>query len=269
MNDAVPATIRTFQPAGSDGLGNVLLEVEEGQAHYLLKLYRRHFSRWQEIIEPVGARLLLGTTGRDAQSRYANEQRCLALWAREGFDVPQIFPDKPLPKGVEPPALWMTFYPGELLSAAIADPARAWKEKRSLLRQLGDAMGRRHRRALETQQPLLCQKHGSIIHILLCEGRLLSFDLEGSFRPGFPVIEALTQELSGVLRSIAKRTGDRTDDAFRAFVEGYPDRGLLREIAHWGVHGKTLRRRLTRWQDRRRRKHQGKTAVLAQLLELL
>jgi hypothetical protein len=115
----------------------------------------------------------------------------------------------------------------------------------------------------------LIQKHGSIVHTLLYQGRMITIDLEGSFQPGFDLIEALGQELAGYLRSIAKRSEGRVDEAFQAFIDGYPSRELLKKVTYWSAYGKSLRRTLTRWSDQRKRSQNSKTEVMARLHNLL
>jgi len=260
--------ITLFMGAGSDGLGNLMYKVREGDTEYLLKLYRLRWQRWQEFTEPLAARFIVGTSGRDIRSRHTTERTCLTLWASEGFDVPRIF-DKPLPEGFDPPALWMEYCPGRLLADLLSDEAVPWEEKAAHLKRLGQELGRRHQRAIERSEPLLIQKHGSIVHTLLYQDRMITIDLEGSFKPGFDLIEALGQELAGYLRSIAKRSEGCVDEAFQALIDGYPSQELLKQVTYWGAYGKSLRRTVTRWSDQRKRNQHSKTEVMARLHNLL
>ena len=98
---------------------------------------------------------------------------------------------------------------------------------------------------------------------------MITIDLEGSFQPGFDLIEALGQELAGYLRSIAKRSEGRVDEAFQSLIDGYPSRDLLKKVTYWSAYGKSLRRALTRWSDQRRRSQNSKTEVMARLHDLL
>ncbi len=257
-----------FQGTGSDGLGNLIYKVCEGNSEYLIKLYRPRWRGWQEFTEPLFARLVIGTTGRDTRSRHATERAALTLWAREGFDVPRIY-DKPLPPNLDPPALWMEFCPGPLLADILCDETVSWEEKARQLTRLGKESGRRHQRAVELAEPLLIQKHGSIVHTLLYQDRMVTIDLEGSFQPGFDLTEALAQELSGYLRSIAKHSGENADQAFQAFIHGYPSHELLKKITHWGAFGKSLRRSITRWSDQRKRSENSKTEVMERVHNML
>ncbi len=265
---ADPQDLILLQGPGPDGLGNLIYRRGEGESARVLKLYRRRWPRWQEWTEAAVSRLFLGTTARTARARYETERRCLDLWAREGFDVFRRF-DDPLPLGSDPPGLWLEYCPGKLLLDLLRDAAAPWGEKLGLIGRMGEAMGRRHERAEALGEPLLVQKHGTTEHILLYRGRMITVDLEGSFRSGFPILEALAQELSGYLRSVAKNSGGLDHEALERFAAGYPSKDLLRRIAAWAVHGRGLHRRITRFQDRRRRSEHGKTEVLARVLEII
>lgn len=252
----------------ADGRGNTILRFEEGKDVFALKLYRRRWPLWQEYTAGLISRMFHGKTGRSAGTRFKTERKNLEIWSLHGFDVFQHF-DKPLPEGIDPPGLWLEYCPGRILSELLRDGNTPWEEKRQLLYRLGETVGRRHLRAMKLSEPLLVQEHPTTDHILLYKDRMITFDLEGAFLPGFPLREALAQELSGYLRSIARNTGERLDEAIQSLAEGYPSKDLLRKTAEWGVSGGTVLRRLKRLQDRRRRPLLGKTEMLRRLLGLL
>ena len=268
LSDVSTVQLSILQTPDADGRGNVLFLCEDGPEALVLKAYRRRWSRWQDYSEALVSRLLLRTTGRCAGARWRTELSANRLWAQHGFDVFRIV-DKPLPRNISPPATWFEYCPGRVLRDLIRDQDVFWEEKMVLLRRLGSEMGRRHSLAMELQEPLLIQKHGTLEHVMISDERMITFDLEGSFRPGFDLLEALAQELSGYLRSIAKTTGDLCENSFKALASGYEDQDLLKKVVDWGVNGKTLYRHFTRRQDRRRRPINGKVAALDLLHRLL
>ena len=259
--------LKLLQGPGPDGRGNWIYLREDGAGSRVLKLYRRRSSRVQERSEALFS-WVAGTTARTASARYRTERDGLDLWAREGFDVFRRC-DEPLPAGAAPPGIWLEYCPGTLLLDVLRDPETQFEEKLALLTRLGRVLGERHARAVEACEPRLAQKHGTTEHILLWRDRMITVDLEGSFRPGFPVLEALVQELAGYLRSVAKHTAPRHDEAFTALVRGYPSPELLRKIAHWAVEGRSLYRRLARRQDRQKRSEHSKTEVMERILRLV
>lgn len=260
--------ITILQEPGSDGLGNIIRKYEGPQGTWILKQYRRRWSRWQEFTESIVARWVLGVTGGSSRSRYEAEKRSLEVWSAEGFDVLRRI-DAPLPDEIIGSALWLEYCPGRTLTKILIDESVPWSEKCALLERLGGELCRRHGRARALDEPLLVQKHGTTNHVLLFEDRMITIDLEGAYRPGFPLREALTREFSGYLRALAQRLPDRVDDAFRCLIASYEDRDRLRELAEWGVHGKSHYRYFTRRQDRKRRAVHSKTDVLRRLLTLL
>jgi hypothetical protein len=248
------------------GRGNLLIRVPTEQGDRVLKLYRRRRSVFNQALSSFSNALIEGKRSPGPRSRCETERQCLDLWARYGFDVFRRI-DEPLPDGVELPGLWIEYCSGRTLKSLLLDAKLEWPVKRAAIRRLAGMLGRRHRKALDLDEILLVQEHSGAKHVFLSGDRMITFDLEGAFQPGFPLREALTQDLAGYLRSILRCASDRVEDALEAFVEGYRDPELLRELAHWGVHGRNLFRVLKRVLDRRRRPSFAKTDVLQMLLE--
>jgi hypothetical protein len=246
------------------GLGNLSYRVSGPAGTYLLKLYRRRWGRLQELIEPWYSRYVLRRTSGTAEHRFRSERDNLAVWRREGFDVCRSF-DLPLPRGIDPPALWLEYVPGRLLLDALADPDMAWGEKAEYLAALSRELGRRHARALATGERRLLQKHGTASHVMLYGSRLITFDLEGAYLPGHALDAALVRELAGYLRSFLHALRDRVDDGIEAFAAAYPEPALLRDALDHRLLGRSVLRRLARYRDRRRRGEGSKFGLLARL----
>lgn len=256
-----------FMAPREDGLGNLMYKVTDPDATYLLKLYRRRWDRLQSLVEPWFARYLHRRTSGGPHARFESERDNINLWAHEGFDVCRLF-DRPLPAGLEGPGLWMEYCPGRSLTSVLQDGSVSWDEKVEQLSAMAGEMSRRHARAVATGERRLLQKHGTADHILLFKDRRITIDLEGAFLPGYRMEEALVRELSGYLRSL-RVLGERLDDGIDAFIAAYPERDLLRGAVSWGLHGTSLSRRLTRFQDQRRRGAHSKTRLLARLKDRL
>lgn len=247
----------------ANGLGNAMYKVTGPEGTCLLKLYRRRWNRLQSLSESLYARYVHRRTSGRPQARFESERDNIAAWAREGFDVCRLF-DRPLPDGVQGPALFMEYCPGRPLTEVLRDTSVAWHNKVDHISALASEMSRRHQRAVATGNRRLLQKHGTTDHILLFEDRRITIDLEGAFLPSYRMEEALVRELSGYLRSF-RVLGDRLDDGMDIFITAYADRKLLHHVVHWGLHGTSLFRRLSRLQDRRRRGASSKTNLLARL----
>ena len=264
----IPAGAVVLSASGRGGRGNSILKIGEGEEAAILKVYRRRRSALREEAGELAARIFHRKRGVSVNVRHRNELEILQLWTGEGFDVPRRL-DRELPEGLDPPATWLEFIPGRLLSEILRDEGVPWEEKCSHLRRLGSEHDRRHALALDRKQPLLIQEKGSVKHVFIFKDRMTTFDFEQAFGPRFPLIEALAEELAGYLRSIAQLTGDRFDDGLEALLAGYADHGRLKKITDWGVSGGSLYRWAKRWQDSWRRPEHGKVAVLRQLGQFL
>ena len=261
--------MRVLQDSNPDGTSNRILLYGEGEGARVLKLFRRRSGAWREKFGAWWSRAGLRKVGFSMESRYETERRSLEAWRRHGFDVPRTFED-PLPEGVEGPGIWFEHLTGPLLSDVLADASVAWGRKRDLLRKLGAESDRRHAAAEGHQEPLLIQEHATVQHRFVEGERLVAFDFESGYDPGHPLLDAMTDEVSGMLRSVARFAGvDCIEAADGAYVEGYADRDRLRRIAELGVSGGGLRRKLRRFADRKRRGERSKSEVMERLLAIL
>jgi hypothetical protein len=259
----LPVGAELLQAKGKRGTGNILLLFRDPPPGLVLKLYRFRRSRFRETCKDFSQQRLEGKRGAHATARYETERQSLAVWMREGFGVvPPV--DQPLPEGVEPPAMWLEYCPGRTLDRVISDPAVGEADKQSVLGRLAASMTPRHARALELREPLLVQEHAALTHVFVHADQLLVFDLETGYRPGFPVLEALAQEVAGYARSVLKFGGTDGPALLEAFVSGYGDPGLLRRITDHALFTRSLVRRLKRWDDQRRRPL-SKTAAMKQV----
>jgi len=261
------ASPRLLQDVNRDGGGNRLLLYEIHGRPALLKHYRRRASSPREWVKALGYWLLERKRGVTARSRCAIERELLALWRREGFDVPARL-DLPLPPGFDPrSATWLEYCPGPTLRAFAGDRAQTLDMRERELARFAATLAARQRRALETGELGLVMKHASLQHVLLHAGRQVHVDFEGAHARGSDLTEALADELSGLVRSLLR--GVRRADRERlgaAFLAGHGDPVLLREIA-WRGAGTGIRRRVRRMADRWRRRRLSKHDALAWVVE--
>jgi hypothetical protein len=244
---------RVLQSGGRDpGYGNRLLLYEIEGRPALLKVYRRRRAVWRELARRFSYRFVEGRRGVTARQRRDQERTNLALWREQGFDVPALL-DHPLPPALAGEvALWLEYCPGPLLSQQLADRARPLGERCASVQRFARELARRQRRALEASEPRLVMSHATAKHVLLHGDRQVSFDLEASYAPGTPLLDALCDELAGCLRSVLRAAPDERDALGRAFLAGYGDDALLQRLADHGLRG-GLRRWLERRSDARRR----------------
>lgn len=255
--------LRLIQDGGRDDRGGNRLYVDETPGREaLLKVYRRRGTPLREAAKRFSYRFIERKRGVTPRERCALERRHLALWRAQGFDVPALL-ERPLPEGLSADtALWMELCPGPLLYRFVADRARSLDERGEQVERFARSLGERQGRTLELSELGLVMKHASIKHVLLHEGRQVSFDLEGAYADSWPLLDALADELGANLRSLLRVAAEDRDALGAAFLAGYGRREQLREIAAYGIRGGGLHRAVRRWADRRRRDFSEYDALL-------
>ena len=263
-----PEGAEILQAGGRGGTGNVLYLFRHTKPPLVLKVYRTRRSRLNEFLKNFSERNLEGKLGATAAIRHATEKRSIDLWSREGFDVVQRL-ERPLPAGLSLPALWLVYCPESVLWEVLRDRHLAVAMKLPLVGELGRSLSRRHTRAVELNEPLLVHEHGQVKHFFVQGDRLIAFDMEHGFKPGYPVVRAVARELSGIVYSLV-----RTDEAvagqfLRALAAGYANKTLLRQAVNEVTRGGGLVGSIRRWQERKRVSGHNKTRLMEQLGECL
>ncbi|OHB75347.1 MAG: hypothetical protein A2Z34_04870 [Planctomycetes bacterium RBG_16_59_8] len=259
---------RLLQQSREGGRGNVILVIGEGQGAKVLKIFRRRSSAFLEILGDFTSWFIHGKTGFSVRCRYETEKRTHDRWSRFGMPVLNRL-NIPVPPEAGGMAIWYEWCSGRRLSELMADDSIEWTKKDDLLEKLGSETGRRHDIAIREQEPLLVHEHSALKHFFVEGERLVGFDFEGGYGPRYALREAMADEFSGILRSIAQTTGDRYPEAFRSFARGYGNTDRLRGIAVWASSGGGIRRRLKRLRDFFLRDRFSKTVVLRRLAEML
>ncbi len=162
---AIPGGTLLQGPSHRGG-GNLLYVVDTAFGKRILKLYRRRRAKWREPWRNLG-QWMEGKRGVRPDDRCRTEREGLALWRREGFDVPAVFDDA-LPEGVEPPALWLEYCPGPSLFDLVRDPAVEPQRKCETVSRFASELSRRQARAVELGQPLLSHEHPSVFCTCWC-----------------------------------------------------------------------------------------------------
>lgn len=251
------SSLRVLQDGGRDDRpgGNLLLLDESRGREALLKVYRRRGTRGREAFKWMSYHLIERKRGVTARERCALERASLLLWRREGFDVPALL-DRPLPDGFESDtAQWMEYCPGRLLHDLVHDPGVPLHEREREVLRFAAGLARRQARAIESNEHALVMKHASIKHVLVHEGRQVSFDLESTYARSVPMLDALADELGAYVRSLLRVAPEEERARLgAAFFEGYEKKEQLAAIADFGLHGGGISRAVRRISDRRRRR---------------
>lgn len=257
MTEERVAGLRVLQDGGRDDRkgGNLLLLDDTPGREAFLKVYRRRGTSGRQASKWFSYRAIERKRGVTARERCALERSNLALWRAEGFDVPALL-DRPLPEGFSSDkALWMEYCPGPLLYHFVCDRDVPLLVRSEEVARFARTLGDRQGRALELEERGLVMKHASIKHVMLHQGRQVSFDLEGAYADSWPMLDALADELAANLRSLLRvAREDERDELGGTFVESYGRTSQLAAIADFGIRGGGLHRGVRRWADRRRRK---------------
>ena len=240
--------------------GNLLFRCAEPGGDVFVKVYRQRKSGWSDFWGDFSEHWFERKRGVRAARRCETEAAGLAIWRAAGFDVPRLL-ERERPSWIgDHPFVAMEFVDGPTLHQALEDPARPFAEKRGRVVQLARDHARRHRCALERSEVLLIHEHAMSRHVLVSADRLVTFDLEHAYRPGFPLPVAVAYELSSTLRSL-----ERVGTPFvEGFIEGYAERTILAESCRL-FRSSSLRWRLYRRYEARQRGAVSKTAAMERL----
>jgi len=229
----------TLLAAGKRGDGrHFVVRAQIGGRDLVVKLYGRKRDAVRDFLRDVGQRLLVGKSGVRAERRAATERRVLALWRREGFDVPELLEEVELPAEIVQPSVVMEYVPGRTLDAVVADPSIAIDEKRRVVTRLARELERRHARARALREPLLIQVHASLGHVLHVRAgetvgrsaasaapaseRLVTFDFEVAWTRRRGLEAMVRHEFTHYRDSLAKGSlPEERADLERAFADGY------------------------------------------------
>jgi len=263
-----PEGAEILQAGGRGGTGNILYLFRNEQPPAVLKVYRTRRSPLNEFLKDFSERNLEGKRGATAATRQATEKLSIDLWLREGFDVvPHV--ERPVPPEITLPASWLVYCSEPVLWDVLSDPQRAMKTKLPLVEALGGTLSRRHSRAVELNEPLLVHEHGHVKHFFAQGERLIAFDLEHGFKPGYSVIKAVARELSGIAYSLARADEAAAEQFLRALAAGYANKPLLKQAIAEATRGGGLVGKIRRWRERKWESSYDKTRAMEHLGEML
>jgi tRNA A-37 threonylcarbamoyl transferase component Bud32 len=264
-----PAHVQLVSGPGRSGYerGNLLFRSSEPGGDALLKVYRQRKSAWNDFWGDWAERWFERKRGVSAARRCETEAASLALWRAAGFDVPRLLPrERPRWIGAHP-FIAMEFIEGRTLHDVLFDPAVTPDQKEAWVARLAVDTSRRHRCALDRNEPLLVHEHAMSRHILVARERLVTFDFEHAYQPGFPVAVALALELASAVRSLW--VGERFEEPYvRVFVDAYSEREILAQSCRQ-FGSPSLGWRMYRWFERRHRGWRSKSEAMRRLTAMI
>jgi tRNA A-37 threonylcarbamoyl transferase component Bud32 len=254
--------------AREGGRGNRIWRVRTPGGVVLQKLYRERGGRLHALVRETGSRLRGGKSSTRAAGRRATEARLLALWSAAGCDVPADLSARH-PGLAREDTLVLEHVDGRLLSERLADDAEPEEARRALLAAWARDLGRRHGLALERREAALVHEHGGAQHVLVADGRLVTFDLENAFLPRADLVPLVAKEIAAALRSLARAAPGRFDAWLSAFADAYGRPDLLAAAVRHYLHPTGTVWRLAWWLDRLRERRRAREAGKFRVLEAL
>jgi hypothetical protein len=219
-----------------DGGQRVLKVTHEGMP-VVLKCYGMKRGRIKTLVRQFGSLFLVGKSSITAGSRCATEREALALWSREGFDVPRLLRVPEL-EGRADPCLVMEWIPGILMTEALREGGAPLPERIALVKRFSPLLCARHDRAVRLDEPRLLMENPTFDHVFVSGDRLVHFDLEIAFRKARDVERLVRRELVGFTWSMAKMSGAEFPALLEAMIARYPARHrfitVLEELKRYG-----------------------------------
>ncbi len=204
-----------------DGSHRVVKLVHEGEP-IVLKCYGLKRTLLQTVYRRVISSMLGLKSSTGINTRYKTERETLALWKKEGFDVPEmLFP--PLLTEIPQLCLAMEWIPGQTLAQAFKCEKTSLEHKQLLMKNFVGVMAKRHARALELREPRLLFEHPTFKHILISEDRLVHFDFETVFSSRVDMDRIVNHEIAGFLYSLARSNRQHSHTLVDMFLNSYPD----------------------------------------------
>lgn len=250
----------------------VVLRLRNSHGEFVLKRFGRKQSHLRTLVRQFGSLLLVGKSSVLPKDRKRVEGETMALWRREGFDVPAP-PPFPVEGFDDELDLVMEFVPGESLSAAFMRQDRSDAEILAVVERLADGLAARHTRAMELNEPRLLFERPTLEHFFLSGDRIVNLDLEIVYTDASLTERLALRELSSLFLSLYKCRPVAYIYFLEVFLRRYHDHDRLRKVAgfmeaYGGVPLKSGLTLLYRLQQGKIRDQRRKTAALELVKEL-
>jgi tRNA A-37 threonylcarbamoyl transferase component Bud32 len=211
-----------------DGRQRVLKADHEGSP-VVVKCYGLKRGRVETVLRQLGSLLIVGKSSIRSRARFETEREVLALWRREGFDVPDILAVE-VTEDVPGPCLVLEWIPGHHLARVIRRDEVTLSRKCELVERFAAATGARHARAIDIREPRLLYEHPAFKQVIVSGERLVHVDFEIVYTWKGDLDRLARREIAGFLGSISRSVEEDMKPVLEAFARGYPDRGRLARV---------------------------------------
>lgn len=220
-----------------------LIRLDLGGGSVVLKSYGLKRSAFNSLWRHLAHRTYAGKSSMFPKGRCETERRLLRMWAQHGFRVPGLIEVHGLQE-CPLPLLAIEHIDGPTMDAYFGDPEVPVARKQELVTQVAQAMGERHSKAIELNEPGLVHDRPGLNSILVEAEGPVFFDLEITQLRTPSVAQLASHEILGFLCSLAKRTHESFPEYLAPFVAAYPHREQLLRVQRDTTLG---RYRAARW----------------------
>ncbi len=216
-----------------------IINVMDGTTPMILKLYGLKRSGLRALLRRCLSPFDVGQSSSSIHARIQTERAVLALWQKEGFDVPKIYSPAFL-EGFDQPCLAMEYISGQTLTTLLLDTTIPLDHKKDIISRFCREMARRHERALEQQENRLLLFHPNMSRILVSGDRLVYFDFEVVYTPGYDLKRIAGKEIGGFLYALARcAPRQQLHSLMECFIKAYPAKArmafVLEELRRFGT----------------------------------
>ena len=211
----------------------------DGSTPLVLKLYGRKRSDLSTGLRNYLSLFDVGQSSFSTHARFQTEREVLALWQREGFDVPEVYSPAFL-AGFDQPCTAMEWIPGQTLTKLIHDTTIPLDRKKEVISRFCQEMAGRHERALGRQEVRLLLFHPNLSRILVSNDRLVYLDFEVVYTPKTDLERIAGKEIAGFLYALARcAPRQQLHSLMECFIKAYPDKArmafVLEELRRFGT----------------------------------
>ncbi|OEU65211.1 MAG: hypothetical protein BA867_12465 [Desulfobacterales bacterium S5133MH16] len=207
-----------------------VMKVVHNEKFVILKCYGLKRRLPRVLFRQFGSLFLGGKSSITAKARHDTELDVLAFWKQEGFDVPEVYPLPKLPQDISN-CIAMEYIPSPTVAKVLQDDQKSLVLKKEVIARYARVWGKRHARALELGEPRLLQEHPTLSHVFVSRDRLVHFDFETVFTRKKDLERLVRREIVGILRSMAKTSGDGFYPLLDTLLDAYPDLSHFRQTA--------------------------------------
>ena len=239
--------------------GNYLYKIPYKDGFACLKVYYCSRGWFERIYKTFDNVVIAGQTSFMPRARLRTEQDAMRVWREAGFRVFGIYDNVRVEGLREGGYALYEYVPGRHFHKLLPNESVPMEERVRLYRKFLGEWHRRHRLAVDRQEPRLIHENGDLKHVMDYGGELVWFDFEMCFRSRSHVEDLVAREILAYLKSLKEFVNDEQFKLFfRETMEHYEGRDFLANTYRVAFQNRNPLVRLARRLDFRFRKRAKK-----------